>query len=1071
MMPKPKLMPKTGFGPVLAAAKLVKPAMPAPMRPVSRSKGPPPPVAKKTPPSAGKSEPEPATTFKPASDTPSLKKLAAQTVPPPPAARQRDYAKAILDQNHAPTELRLSEGDGGVVSAKGVDGWRTGRLPLVVGLAGAGRVSQYGNFDIISGSESPCLSSPPDPALTVRHALLGACACRVLTAACNPMICPISHRSRKDAPGVVGILPGSYVELVDEGAGKRPVYMYKTNENLESADDVDDDVVQLQHLQHLQGVRASIEQDGAKVVKPTRPLAGSNTKNSMGVSEERSVENVGTKDGISNVQQAESLPAHHLALVSESESLEAKKPAPPTKPKPPPVKSKPRSALIKVENSDVTKAATQFEMVSVSAEAETVNNAAEAERAAEAGADAIKLDAQATKEADDSEKLRVEAELAESKAEVQAMKAEAKQLKAEAECAKAEAEAEKSLARAEISAALEATAQAELLKAEAEAATATAEAETAAAKAVADAAKDKLESIAQEKEKAEAEVVRVTVKAEKVHVAPNTPKVRRQSSVTSVSEKAASAEPAKAVRVNGDDSHNASNDERLQPVAITEKQQPATEAEVARIAKPQRFDADGEAAHSTGQQRADEAPRVDEQQPDNDDELTFGCTDADFGFSDCFSDSEEDGEDQLPAAVTHVSNARSLGFIDAFSDEEEDGEDRMPTGKGQAAVPLSIHETLLTKICPDSTANEEEEATTLSKARCNVGGSNCLDSGDDIEDSTTPHIYFELGAIKGYTLTSEASVARKSSGYSGFGDLTPTTGSDANKQPTMGRKSSTLSGFADWCTERATDCLPEEDGRNEDYEYIIVSGLDDDAAMTATEHQLTGSVSTVTATMSGAIGVQEDTDGNFSATGRQFMGSAQISSNDLRIEDSDNGEEDAASLEEMTPLRACNDEQSQPASAADESAAGVRENVHNVPDPIGPLSMVAPESRSTLPKINVLQGAPSDGTEKGELSFGKQLELTLDLKVQKTRVRIGRDRLEAIKNKFKAIRRPKLKRWAIWKRKQTTINLVDAETNEDEDEEHVKISGVGDDANTTLKAGLTASMWTNVTGTVECDTG
>ena len=55
--------------------------------------------------------------------------------------------------------------------------------------------------------------------------------------------------------------------------------------------------------------------------------------------------------------------------------------------------------------------------------------------------------------------------------------------------------------------------------------------------------------------------------------------------------------------------------------------------------------------------------------------------------------------------------------------------------------------------------------------------------------------------------------------------------------------------------------------------------------------------------MSGAIGAQEDIYGNFSGTGRQFMGTAQISSNDFGIAvSSDDAEEDASSSEEVSPF-------------------------------------------------------------------------------------------------------------------------------------------------------------------------
>ena len=54
--------------------------------------------------------------------------------------------------------------------------------------------------------------------------------------------------------------------------------------------------------------------------------------------------------------------------------------------------------------------------------------------------------------------------------------------------------------------------------------------------------------------------------------------------------------------------------------------------------------------------------------------------------------------------------------------------------------------------------------------------------------------------------------------------------------------------------------------------------------------------------MSGAIGAQEDTYGNFSGTGRQIMGTAQISSNDFGIAVSSDAEEDASSSEEVSPF-------------------------------------------------------------------------------------------------------------------------------------------------------------------------
>ena len=54
--------------------------------------------------------------------------------------------------------------------------------------------------------------------------------------------------------------------------------------------------------------------------------------------------------------------------------------------------------------------------------------------------------------------------------------------------------------------------------------------------------------------------------------------------------------------------------------------------------------------------------------------------------------------------------------------------------------------------------------------------------------------------------------------------------------------------------------------------------------------------------MSGAIGANEDIYGNFTNTGRQFMGSAQISSNDFGIENSGSEEEDASSSEEVSPF-------------------------------------------------------------------------------------------------------------------------------------------------------------------------
>ena len=103
--------------------------------------------------------------------------------------------------------------------------------------------------------------------------------------------------SRKEAPSVVGIFPGSYVELVDEatanGNTKRPIY--KTNGGLETANVVKEGVAQ-----QLQGVRASIEQERAEIAKLTTELASIKKKKSASASEERDVQNL--KDILSKVQ-------------------------------------------------------------------------------------------------------------------------------------------------------------------------------------------------------------------------------------------------------------------------------------------------------------------------------------------------------------------------------------------------------------------------------------------------------------------------------------------------------------------------------------------------------------------------------------------------------------------------------------------------------------------------------------------------------------------------------------------------------------------------------------------------
>ena len=207
---------------------------------MAAKKKPPPPAATKPKPAAAAKPGPPAASVKPA---PSWKKKPAPAVvtkapPPPPTARQHDFAKAIYDYVPAESDqLGLSEGDIVVVSAQGDDGWWTG--------------------------------------------------------------------SRKEAPSVVGIFPGSYVELVDEatanGNTKRPIY--KTNQGPDIANQVKDGVAQ-----QLQGVRASIEQERAEISKLTTELASIKKQKSASASEERDVQNL--KDILAKVQAlVKSVPA------------------------------------------------------------------------------------------------------------------------------------------------------------------------------------------------------------------------------------------------------------------------------------------------------------------------------------------------------------------------------------------------------------------------------------------------------------------------------------------------------------------------------------------------------------------------------------------------------------------------------------------------------------------------------------------------------------------------------------------------------------------------------------------